>query len=103
MGRGEERRGEEGWGGSMGPLNEVSFAAGRPGDIKKFTLQKFDLVDFKSIKLQRLRTAGPIPQNVARVGCVACLASVAVAPRLPSPCSCSVAVRWAWTQSHYAS
>ena len=30
------------------------------------------------------------------------MASVAVAPRLPSPCSCSVAVRWAWTQSHYA-
>ena len=39
---------------------------------------------------------------MARVGCVACLASLAVAPRLPSPCSCSVAVRWAWTQSHYA-
>ena len=39
---------------------------------------------------------------MARVGCGACLASVAVAPRLPSPCSCSVAVRWAWTQSHYA-
>ena len=81
---------------------EVSFAAGRPGDIKKFTLHKFDLVYFKSIKAKRLRTAGFIPQNVARVGCVACLASVAVAPRLPSPCSCSFAARWAWTQSHYA-
>ena len=26
---------------------------------------------------------------------------MAVAPRLPSPCSCSVAVRRAWTQSEY--
>ena len=38
---------------------------------------------------------------MARVGCGACLAYVAVAPRLPLPCSCSVAVRRAWTQSEY--
>ena len=62
----------------------MSFAAGRPGDIKKCTLQKFDLVDLNNIKTQRLRPAGLSPHNVARVGCVACLASVAVSPRLPS-------------------
>ena len=50
MKRGKEGRGEGGGGGRWAAPREVSFAAGRPGDINKIILQKFDLVEFKSIK-----------------------------------------------------
>ena len=42
----------------MSGPNEVSFAAGLPGGIKKITLQKINSVDFKSIKPQGFAPKG---------------------------------------------